>query len=151
MRGCFYIQNQYIYVDVLTGRTQLFMYITMVTYILQWNFCLMYLCCISYIFWLTKTEFLLKFWIVCLERENYIFSVVFFVFSGAEIRPLSQWDLGDFFSNLKKKFPISKKKKFFFFFFFFFRIFIQSPHTHHTRSQATWWQSTRIASYFPSI
>ena len=58
----------------------------------------------------------------------------FLVSSGAEIRPLSQWDLGDFFPNLKKNFPISKKKKkkknFFFFFFFFFRIFIQSPHTH---------------------
>ena len=35
----------------------------------------------------------------------------FLVSSGAEIRPLSQWDLGDFFPNLKKKFPISKKKK----------------------------------------
>ena len=54
---------------------------------------------------------------------------IFLVSSGAEIRPLSQWDLGDFFPNLKKKFPISKKKKIFFF-FFFFRIFIQSPHTH---------------------
>ena len=46
----------------------------------------------------------------------------------AEIRPLSQWDLGDFFPNLKKKIP--NLKIFFFFFFFFFRIFIQSPHTH---------------------
>ena len=43
----------------------------------------------------------------------------FLVSSGAEIRPLSQWDLGDFFPNLKKKIPISKKKKNFFFFFFF--------------------------------
>ena len=72
----------------------------------------------------------------------------FLVSSGAEIRPLSQWDLGDFFPNLKKKIPNLKKKKKKIFFFFFFRIFIQSPHTH---SQATWWQSTRIASYFPSI
>ena len=40
--------------------------------------------------------------------------------SGAEIRPLSQWDLGDFFPNLKKKIPISKKKKKKIFFFFFF-------------------------------
>ena len=45
--------------------------------------------------------------------------------SGAENRPLSQWDLGDFFPNLKKKVPNFKKKKkkkkknFFFFFFFF--------------------------------
>ena len=54
----------------------------------------------------------------------------FLVSSGAEIRPLSQWDLGDFFSNLKKKFPISKKKKFFFFFFFFFLEFSFSHHTH---------------------
>ena len=28
----------------------------------------------------------------------------FLVSSGAEIRPLSQWDLGDFFPNLKKFF-----------------------------------------------
>ena len=60
----------------------------------------------------------------------------FFVSSGAEIRPLSQWDLGDFFPNLKKKWdlgdffpnlkkkPQSQKKK-----------FIQPPHTH---LQATW-------------
>ena len=47
----------------------------------------------------------------------------FLVSSGAEIRPLSQWDLGDFFPNLKKKIPNLKKKKF----FFFFRIF---THTH---------------------
>ena len=46
-----------------------------------------------------------------------------FFFSGAEFQPLSQWDLGDFFPNLKKK---SQSQ-------FFFRIFIhmiQSPHTH---------------------
>ena len=55
----------------------------------------------------------------------------FLVSSGAEIRLLSQWDLGVFFPNLKKN-PKSKKKKKkkIFFFFFFFRIFIQSPHTH---------------------
>ena len=47
----------------------------------------------------------------------------FLVSSGAEIRPLSQRDLGDFFPNLKKKILISKKKKL----FFFFRIF---THTH---------------------
>ena len=29
----------------------------------------------------------------------------FFVSSGAEIRPLSQWDFGDFFPNLNKKIP----------------------------------------------
>ena len=51
----------------------------------------------------------------------------FLVSSGAEIRPLSQWDLGDFFPNLKKNSQSQKKKKIF---FFFFRIFIQSPHTH---------------------
>ena len=28
---------------------------------------------------------------------------IFLVSSGAEIRPLFQWDLGDFFPNLKKK------------------------------------------------
>ena len=38
----------------------------------------------------------------------------FLVSSGAEIRPLSQWDLGDFFPNLKKKIPISKYIFFFF-------------------------------------
>ena len=42
--------------------------------------------------------------------------IFFFVSSGAEIRPLSQWDLGDFFPNLKKKNPNLKKKDFFFFF-----------------------------------
>ena len=59
----------------------------------------------------------------------------FLVSSGAEIRPLSQWDLGDFFPNLKK-IPISKKKKKkkkIFFFFFFFLEFSFSHHTHtHT-------------------
>ena len=45
----------------------------------------------------------------------------FWVSSGAKIWPLIQWDSGDFFRNLKKKFPIPK------FFFFFFRIF---THTH---------------------
>ena len=44
---------------------------------------------------------------------------IFLVSSGAEIRPLSQWDLGDSFPNLKKKFPNLKKKKKKFFFFFF--------------------------------
>ena len=61
-------------------------------------------------------------------------SGIFLVSSGAEIRPRSQWDLGDFFPYLKKKSQSQKKKKFFF--FFFFRIFIRSPHT-HTHSQAT--------------
>ena len=41
----------------------------------------------------------------------------FLVSSGAEIRPLSQLELGDFFPDLKKKNP---NLKFFFFFFFFF-------------------------------
>ena len=47
--------------------------------------------------------------------------------SGAEIRLLYQWDLGEFFLNLKKKSQSQKKKtkK-----NFFLRIFIQSPHTH---------------------
>ena len=36
----------------------------------------------------------------------------FLVSSGAEIRPLSQWDLGDFFPNLKKKFSISNITKY---------------------------------------
>ena len=51
--------------------------------------------------------------------------------SGAEIRPLSQWDLGDFFPQFEKNSQSQKKKKKK---NFFFRIFIQSPHTH---SQAT--------------
>ena len=54
----------------------------------------------------------------------------FFVSSGAEILPLSQWDLGDFLPNLKKKFPISKKKKKIFFFFFFFLEFSFEVTTH---------------------
>ena len=56
----------------------------------------------------------------------------FLVSSGAEIRPLSQWDLGDFFPNLKKKSQSQKKKKKFFFFFLEFSF---SHHT-HTHSQA---------------
>ena len=44
--------------------------------------------------------------------------------------PLSQWDLGDFFPNLKKNYQSQKNKQKNVFFFFFFRIFIQSPHTH---------------------
>ena len=57
-------------------------------------------------------------------------SGIFFVSSGAEIRPLSQWDLRRWlFSQFKKKFPISKKKKnnnnIFFFLEFSF-----SHHTH---------------------
>ena len=51
-------------------------------------------------------------------------SGIVLVSSGAEIRPLSKWDLGDFFPNLKKKFPISKKKKKIFFFF------LEFSHTH---------------------
>ena len=42
---------------------------------------------------------------------------LFLVSSGAEIWPLSQWDLGDFFPNLKKKIP--NLEKIFFFFFYF--------------------------------
>ena len=57
----------------------------------------------------------------------------FLVSSGAEIRPLSQLDLGDFFPNLKKKIPNLKKKKKKFFFFFFFFFFLEFSHTHtHT-------------------
>ena len=41
---------------------------------------------------------------------------IFLVSSGATFRPLSQWDLGDFFPNLKKKIPNLNKKNFFFFF-----------------------------------
>ena len=44
---------------------------------------------------------------------------IFFGVLRGEIRPLSQWDLGDFFPNLKKN-PQSKKKKKKIFFFFFF-------------------------------
>ena len=50
--------------------------------------------------------------------------------SGAEIRPLSQWDLGDFFPNLKKKSASQKKKKKIFFFFFLEFSFSQYTHTH---------------------
>ena len=49
--------------------------------------------------------------------------------SGAEIRPLSQWDLGDFFPNLKKKNPNLKKKKKKNFFFLEFS-FSHHTHTH---------------------
>ena len=35
---------------------------------------------------------------------------IFWVFSGAEIRPHSQWYLGDFFPNFEKKIPNLKKK-----------------------------------------
>ena len=73
---------------------------------------------------------------IVLEKSQ-TYQEFFFVSSGAEIRPLSQWDLGDFFPNLKKKFPISKKKKKKKkFFFFFFLEFSFSHHT-HTLSQAT--------------
>ena len=50
----------------------------------------------------------------------------FLVSSGAEIRPLSQLDLGDFFSQFEKKFQIPKKN----IFFFFFLEFSFSHHTH---------------------
>ena len=39
----------------------------------------------------------------------------FFVFSGAEIGPCFQWNLGDFLSNFEKN---PNKKKFFFFVLF---------------------------------
>ena len=47
------------------------------------------------------------------------------VFSGAEVQPNSQWNLGDFFPNFEKKSKSSKK----FFFSFEIGIFIQSTHT----------------------
>ena len=62
---------------------------------------------------------------ICMQLQGF-----FLVSSGAEIQPLSQWDLGDFFLNLKKKFPISKKN-----YFFFFENFHSV--TTHTHSQAT--------------
>ena len=64
-------------------------------------------------------------------------SGIFLVFSGAEIRPHSQWNLGDFFSQFWKKNPNLQKKKYFFFIFFFFKIgiFIQAPHTQATDIQ----------------
>ena len=46
----------------------------------------------------------------------------FFVSSGAKFRPLSQWDLGDFFPNLKKKIPIVN--------FSHFLVFLFSHHTY---------------------
>ena len=48
----------------------------------------------------------------------------FFVFSGDEIWPNSQWNLSDFFPILKTKSQSSKKK----FFFLKIGIFIQSTH-----------------------
>ena len=50
--------------------------------------------------------------------------IFFLVSSGAEIRPLSQWDLGDFFPIWKKK---SQSKNIFFFFFKF-------SFSHHTQT-----------------
>ena len=61
--------------------------------------------------------------VTCILRDFFLVS------SGAEIRPLSQWDLGDFFPNLKKN-PNLKKKKFFFFFFFLEFSFSHHTHTH---------------------
>ena len=57
-----------------------------------------------------------------------MYAGIFFVSSGAEIGPLSQWDLGDFFPNLKKK-SQSQKKTFFFFFFFLEFSFEVTTHT----------------------
>ena len=51
----------------------------------------------------------------------------FLVSSGAEIRPLSQWDLGDFFSQFDKKIPISKKKK-------KKKFFLEFSFSHHTHT-----------------
>ena len=48
-----------------------------------------------------------------------------FVFSGAEIPPHSQWNLGDFLPIFLKKIPIFKK-----IFFLKIGIFMQSTHTH---------------------
>ena len=50
---------------------------------------------------------------------------IFPVFSGAEIQPFTQWNLGDFFPNIEKKSQSSKK-----IFFLKIGIFIQSTHTH---------------------
>ena len=56
-------------------------------------------------------------------------SGIFLVSSGAEFRPLPQWDFGDFFPNLKK-IPISNKKK---------KIFcVEFLFSHHIHTQATW-------------
>ena len=38
----------------------------------------------------------------------------YFVFSGAEIRLLSQWNFGEFFPNFEKNPSLQKKKSFFF-------------------------------------
>ena len=55
---------------------------------------------------------------------------IFLVFSGAEIWPHSQWNLGDFFPNFEEKnLNLQKKKKFV---FLKIGIFIQSPHTQAT-------------------
>ena len=60
-------------------------------------------------------------------------SVIFFVFSGAEIQPHSQWNLGNFFLNFEKKIYTSEV--------FFFEA------GHHTHKL----QSTTIESYFSFI
>ena len=66
-----------------------------------------------------------------------VFKDFFFAFSGAQIRPHSQWNLGAFFPNFEKKSqspppPLQ-------FFFLNIGISIQSTHT-----QATWWRSPLI-------
>ena len=58
----------------------------------------------------------------------------FFAFSGVEIRPHSQCNLGAFFPNFEKKFPFFKTKKTNIFPFCFLKIgiSIQSTHTSYT-------------------
>ena len=72
----------------------------------------------------------LSFWSRIIADLSVTIQGFFLVSSGAEIRPLSQWDLGDFFPNLKKNSQSQKKKKKKKKKFFYFRVFIQSPHTH---------------------
>ena len=62
----------------------------------------------------------------CLDHQSRVDSQsvtgIFWVFSQAEIRPHSQWNLGDFFPILKKKKNLQKV------FFFNIGILIQSTH-----------------------
>ena len=69
-----------------------------------------------------------KYWFINGAKKIEMSQGFFFVFSGAEILPHCQWNLGDFFPNFEKKIPIFKKKDYFFedsdfiylLFFFFF-------------------------------
>ena len=68
------------------------------------------------------------------------------VFSGAKIRPHSQWNLGDFFPNFEKNMNLQKKCC------FFFVCFLEDWDFHSVNTYIhklhTWQHSTTIAFYF---